>query len=235
MKIVFPAFKRNLVVNTQCYSFVSKLKAQYEKDVKINKNLPTRNEKNTKKIEERRVFINKAVFNIIFVASQFLLLGKESVFGENLSDHNLSYSTKSGLKIIEFHKGSEQKPEWGNFLIINYVMYRNISGKLEKLNDTYNNKVPFLFIHGGGQVIKGLEEAVHSMGKGGKRRVIISAENGYSGPGLGPIPAENSNRKKIYADSPLESKENFLIFDIELLDIKKNVYNQKLFSNSYFY
>mmetsp|Transcript_19824 Transcript_19824/g.45623 ORF Transcript_19824/g.45623 Transcript_19824/m.45623 type:complete len:121 (-) Transcript_19824:396-758(-) len=101
--------------------------------------------------------------------------------------------------------------------------------KIEKISDTYQKNTPFLFIHGGGQTIKGLEEAVHSMKKGGKRRVVIPQELGYNVPGLGPIPPENSKRKKLLSQEELENKSSNIILDIELVDIRKNDKKQKLF------
>lgn len=42
--------------------------------------------------------------------------------------------------------------------------------------------------------IKGMEEGMHSMRVGGKRRVIMPQDLGYTVQGLGPYPAEPRNR-----------------------------------------
>lgn len=42
--------------------------------------------------------------------------------------------------------------------------------------------------------IKGMEEGLHSMRVGGKRRIIIPRELGYTVQGLGPYPANARNR-----------------------------------------
>ncbi len=42
--------------------------------------------------------------------------------------------------------------------------------------------------------IKGMEEGMHSMRVGGKRRVIMPQDLGYTIQGLGPYPAEPRNR-----------------------------------------
>lgn len=42
--------------------------------------------------------------------------------------------------------------------------------------------------------IKGMEEGIHSMRVGGKRRIIIPQELGYTVQGLGPYPARARNR-----------------------------------------
>lgn len=42
--------------------------------------------------------------------------------------------------------------------------------------------------------IKGMEEGLHSMRVGGKRRIVIPQELGYTVQGLGPYPANPRNR-----------------------------------------
>mmetsp|Transcript_51821 Transcript_51821/g.121667 ORF Transcript_51821/g.121667 Transcript_51821/m.121667 type:complete len:246 (-) Transcript_51821:19-756(-) len=134
------------------------------------------------------------------------------------------FFTKTGLKILDFTLGEGQIPKWGDLLIINYVMYLSNGKKLEKIDSTYDRNTPFLFLHGGGQIILGLEEAVHDMKLGGKRRVILPSNLGYSNPGLGPIPPTSGGRKKLFnkAEGNLEGEEKDVIFDIEILSIKES-------------
>mmetsp|Transcript_49465 Transcript_49465/g.118578 ORF Transcript_49465/g.118578 Transcript_49465/m.118578 type:complete len:201 (+) Transcript_49465:167-769(+) len=177
----------------------------------------------------RKNFFGKFWFCFSTIGIDFSFENKNFAMAENLEKNSLAFSTKSGLKIIDFLPGEAQMPQWGDFVIINYVLYKNSSQKIEKISDTYQKNTPFLFIHGGGQTIKGLEEAVHSMKKGGKRRVVIPQELGYNVPGLGPIPPENSKRKKLLSQEELENKSSNIILDIELVDIRKNDKKQKLF------
>jgi hypothetical protein len=180
----------------------------------------------------RKIFLEKFFFIFPSLAFYSFFENPIWVFAENLLQENLAFSTKSGLKIIDFVEGNSPMPQWGDFLIINYVLYRKTSQKIEKIDDTYQKKNPFLFIHGGGQTIKGLEEAVHSMKKGGKRRVIIPKELGYNSPGLGPVPPENWKRKKLLGEKEFNDENFGIIVDIELIDIKQNNYRQKLFISS---
>lgn len=194
--------------------------------------LNCQNKENISIEKTRKAFIK---FPFFFLEIALLLIippKKKLVRAESLKETNNFFSTKSGLKIIDFYTGEGNKPEWGDFLTINYVFYRNFSGKLEKISDTYQKNTPFSFVHGSGQTIKGLEEAIHSMQKGGKRRVVISKELGYNAPGLGPIPPEIWKRKKIFEKSK-DNLDSFVIFDIELIDIKKNNLNQKWFNSEF--
>mmetsp|Transcript_21794 Transcript_21794/g.42296 ORF Transcript_21794/g.42296 Transcript_21794/m.42296 type:complete len:208 (-) Transcript_21794:228-851(-) len=190
--------------------------------------------KNSLKNISRRNLLKTSVFISTNISINIAFENKFKVMANNSEIENNAFSTKSGLKIIDFSLGNTERPQWGDFVIINYVMYKSSLGKIDKISDTYQKKTPFLFIHGGGQIIKGIEEAVHSMKKGGKRRVIIPEELGYNVTGLGPIPPENSKRKKLFSQENFSTKDSFIIFDIELLDIKKNDNKQKLFKPTLF-
>lgn len=45
--------------------------------------------------------------------------------------------------------------------------------------------------------LRGMEEGIHNMQIGGKRRIIIPKELGYTVAGLGPYPADSGNRNKL--------------------------------------
>jgi peptidylprolyl isomerase len=61
----------------------------------------------------------------------------------------------------------------------------------------------FEFVVGEGMVIKGWEEGVLGMKKGGQRLLVIPSDMAYGANAIGPIPANST-----------------LIFSIELLEIK---------------
>lgn len=73
-----------------------------------------------------------------------------------------------------------------------------------KFDSSLDRNEPFEFTLGQGQVIKGWDEGVLGMKKGGKRRLTIPAEMAYGKMGSPP---------KIPPDAPLE-------FDVELIEIK---------------
>lgn len=131
------------------------------------------------------------------------------------------FLTRSGMKFLDFSLGDGDKPGWGDLVVINYTMYLFSSGEMEKIDSTYERNQTFLFRHGGGQVIRGLEEAVHDMKIGGKRRIILPENLGYSIPGLGPIPPSANGRKKLFSDEKNKA-EHLVVFDIELMTIKSS-------------
>ncbi|CAM9897851.1 unnamed protein product [Ectocarpus sp. 4 AP-2014] len=130
--------------------------------------------------------------------------------------------TKAGIKYFDFRVGEGPSPRWGQDCIIRFTMYGRSTPdeKLIKIQSSDNNKDTYLFKHGNGFQIKGMEEGMHSMRVGGKRRVIMPQSMGYSVQGLGPYPADP--RKRDILVEVLTSFEKTttgeLVMDIELLD-----------------
>ncbi len=73
--------------------------------------------------------------------------------------------------------------------------------------DETKGKGPFVFDLGAGMVIKGWDEGVVGMQKGGKRMLQIPADMAYGDKAVGPIPAKST-----------------LIFEVEMLRIQKKDY-----------
>ena len=57
------------------------------------------------------------------------------------------------------------------------MYYKPMGGVLEKVDAT---ETPFLHKHGNGRICRGIDEAIHSMKVGGKRRAIIPPNIGLS-------------------------------------------------------
>ncbi len=91
--------------------------------------------------------------------------------------------------------------EVGDTITLHYVgAFSN--GKV--FDSSYERNQPFAVTIGSGQVIAGFDQGVVGMKVGGKRRLLIPPNLAYGQKGQGPIPPNSS-----------------LIFEIELLDIKK--------------
>lgn len=133
------------------------------------------------------------------------------------------FQTKSGLKYFDLREGDiDVSPRYGQLVSFHYSGYYRAPSddKLDLFDSSYmsEGKSPFLHKHGNGRLIRGIDEGLHTMKVGGKRRVIIPKSIGYTEIGLGPLPADPQNRKKLgnYIDF-LDRDEGELIFDLELL------------------
>jgi FKBP-type peptidyl-prolyl cis-trans isomerase len=110
-------------------------------------------------------------------------------------------TSASRLQIEDLQVGTGEAAKTGDVVEVHYT------GRLTngKEFDSSVGKEPFTFKLGAGRVIKGWEQGVVGMKVGGKRKLTIPAELAYGKRGYPP-------------DIPPDAT---LIFDIELLQIKK--------------
>ena len=110
----------------------------------------------------------------------------------------------SKLEVVKLSPGdNSRRPTKGDTLSVHYT------GKLAenntKFDSSHDRAKPFEFIIGVGQVIPGWDQGIMKMSQGEKATLKIPASLGYGQRGVGPIPPDSD-----------------LVFDVELLDIKKN-------------
>lgn len=105
----------------------------------------------------------------------------------------------SGLYYIETLAGSGTVPVKGDYVSVHYT------GKLidGEIFDSSVGKSPFKFPLGVGYVIKGWDEGIALMKKGGKATLIIPSSLGYGPAGTNSIPSYST-----------------LVFDVELVEIE---------------
>jgi FKBP-type peptidyl-prolyl cis-trans isomerase len=107
---------------------------------------------------------------------------------------------KLGVKELTVGKGAEAKA--GDTVKVHYVGTLT-DGK--EFDSSRKHNEPFVFELGAGRVIKGWDQGVAGMKVGGKRKLTVPPSLGYGARGFPPVIPPNST----------------LIFEVELLDVKK--------------
>ena len=130
--------------------------------------------------------------------------------------------TDTGIAFIDFAEGEGRRPDWGDMIVLNYILY-TINPKTNELvqhdsSDGY--KDGYLVHHGNGEHILGLEQMLHTMSIGGRRRFILPQRLAYYQPGFAPIPRSNIGRKKLASD--LSKSSGLVVMDVEVLSIWKD-------------
>lgn len=108
--------------------------------------------------------------------------------------------TASGLEYTEIKAGAGPAPKAGDIVSVHYT------GKLtdgKKFDSSVDRGQPFQFPLGAGRVIKGWDEGIALMKKGGKATLTIPPELGYGSRGAGGVIPPNAT----------------LVFEVELVDI----------------
>ena len=126
--------------------------------------------------------------------------GREKAdFDKYLADNKITAKpTESGLYVIESKKGSGPKPKAGDQVEVNYTG-RLLDGTIfdtsneadAKAGNVYNPQRPYSpikFVLGRGEVIRGWDEGIAMLSKGGKAKFILPSNLGYGERGGGPIP-----------------------------------------------
>jgi FKBP-type peptidyl-prolyl cis-trans isomerase len=111
--------------------------------------------------------------------------------------------TKSVNKLIiqDIKKGTGAEAKTGDSVTVNY---RGTLTNGQQFDTSYGRE-PFTFSLGAGQVIKGWDQGVAGMKVGGKRKLTVPADLAYGAASPSPLIPPNST----------------LVFDVELLDVKK--------------
>lgn len=135
------------------------------------------------------------------------------------------FQTKSGLKYFDFAEGNIGKsPRYGQLVSFLYTGYYRATpdSPLQVFDSVFSsdrkNKQVFLHKHGNGRIVRGIDEALHTMKVGGKRRVVVPRAIGYTDFGTGPVPTEPSDRRKLAKFLEfLDVDKGELVFDLELV------------------
>jgi len=145
------------------------------------------------------------------------------------------YTTKSGLKYIEVKEGTGPTPRYGNLCSISYRAYVKLPGKTSKLQEYDRDDKGYLVKHGNGRMIPGLDEGIHTLAKGGKRRLIIPPKLGYIGPGvLGPLPASPLGQYKLdkLLNQMIDMKGGNVVIDVTMRSFIEDEADQGYYDDS---
>jgi len=108
--------------------------------------------------------------------------------------------TESGLMLIHVLEGNGPKPVFGRKVSVHYTGYLE---NMKMFDSSVERGNPISFEVGTGRVIKGWDEGIMLLRKGGKARLIIPPHLGYGDRDTGPIPANST-----------------LLFDVELINVE---------------
>ena len=141
----------------------------------------------------RKVFNSIKLIPLLYPS---VLLIKSVANAASLNDYSLKgFQTKSGLKYFDLTAGVNGiNPKYGQLVSFQYTSYYRPAGesRLEEFDSSYLSGDAFLHKHGSNRIIRGIDEALHSMNVGSKRRIIVPKSLGYVEIGLGPVPTTYS-------------------------------------------
>lgn len=110
-------------------------------------------------------------------------------------------TTASGLTIMTHNPGTGDPPKPGDVV---EVHYRGMLADGTQFDSSYGRGDPLQFILGQGMVIKGWDEGIGLLGKGGKATLIIPPDLAYGASGAGGVIPPNAT----------------LTFEVELVEIR---------------
>lgn len=136
-----------------------------------------------------------------------VFVSEEGDQANNLRDAIVSAADSTGnlskLIVDDVIFGTGDEVKVGDTVTVHYI------GTLQNGQEFDNSNkrgTPFTFTVGEGKVIKGWEEGIVGMKKGGKRILVVPADLGYGDKGYGPIPGGAN-----------------LVFAVDLLEIAPSV------------
>jgi hypothetical protein len=131
--------------------------------------------------------------------------------------------TDSGLRYVDLEEGgtkggygSDETPRYGQLCTISFTAYMKLPNSKEK--QKFAATTDFVIKHGNGKMIPGLDEGIHTMKRGGLRRLIIPPKLGFIASGLGPIPEMPWQRWRLNSllENMIAQRGGNLIYDVRL-------------------
>ena len=127
--------------------------------------------------------------------------------------------TPSGLRYIDFRAGKGPSPRFGQLITFHYTGYVLTGGgsdaPLKMFDSSYERNAAYFTKHGNGFTCQGIEEALHSMGVGGLRRVVLPPALGFTAD-KGPLPPGPRQRDKLFN---AVGNSQPIVYDLELVSV----------------
>lgn len=176
------------------------------------------NQQDTEASSSSDIGRKKFLSHLLAVPAVGLLSAPRQVLAEEQAEGKTVFKTPSGLKYLELQEGSGPTPRYGQLCAIQYTASLKLPTESTPQKFDSNS---FLIKHGNGRIIAGLDEGIHTMKAGSKRRLIIPPKLGYTESGLGPLPELPWNRWTLnrLLNQMIEQRGGNLVFEVELVSM----------------
>jgi hypothetical protein len=146
------------------------------------------------------------------------------------------YQLPSGVKYLELVPGTGRSPAYGQLCSVQYKAYIKLPASAKDPNPSpvqFDSDNAYLIKHGNGRMIAGLDEGLHSMKVGGRRRILVPNKLGYKF-GLGPVPEMPWDRWRLNGmlDKMEEMKGGTIVFEVTLLSVMDDEADQGYYEDS---
>jgi FKBP-type peptidyl-prolyl cis-trans isomerase FkpA len=142
------------------------------------------------------VFVGMGLLAYLLFSGPFMdLFTTPSTESTNITMNNTGFTAQ------DLTVGTGELAQAGDLITAHYV------GRLENgqvFDSSLDSGTPIQFVLGTGRVIRGWDEGIVGMRKGGRRLLTIAPEYAYGANAIGAIPANST-----------------LIFEVELVDVAK--------------
>ena len=143
-----------------------------------------------------------------------------------------AFKMKDGLVYYDIREGDPalDSPRYGQFISFYFTAYYKPSpdAKLQFIDSRVAAEGgPYLQKHGNGRMIKGVEEGLHTMKVGTKRRIFVPPSLAFVDYALGPQPTSPWRRRLMnQALEKLDKNQGELVYDLELVMIRDDENDQ---------
>lgn len=185
--------------------------------------------------EKKKIFAPNSIVNTDTPPTEILesgIPGAPSVLPGKNPGEKIGYQTASGITFVEFATGEGRTPNWGDIVNIHFTLYTLTESKtdlIEHESSFEKDKQGYTLHHGNGEHILGLEEMIHTMRTGSKRRCIIPGPLAYTMTGMAPIPYKARDRKKFF--NALNKADGSVVMDLELRWIAEDAADRGYYSD----